>query len=149
MKLVETVAQLLARKGHEVWSVPPGATVLEALAVLAKRGIGAVLVMENDHLLGILSERDYARKVVLRGRSSRETRVEEIMISPVVTVGPDQRVQDCLELMAAGRFRHLPVLEKERVIGVVSVGDLVNSIISSQEKAIDQLEDFISGKYPG
>ncbi len=149
MKLVETVAQLLARKGHDVWSVPPKATVFEALAILAERGIGAVLVMENDRLLGILSERDYARKVMLKGRSSRETRVDEIMITPVVTVGPSQRVQDCMELMAAGRFRHLPVLEKGRVIGVVSVGDLVNSIISSQEKAIDHLEDFITGKYPG
>ena len=149
MKLVETVAQLLARKGRDVWSVPPKATVFEALAILAERGIGAVLVMENDLLLGILSERDYARKVMLKGRSSRETRVDEIMITPVVTVGPSQRVQDCMELMAAGRFRHLPVLEKGRVIGVVSVGDLVNSIISSQEKAIDHLEDFITGKYPG
>lgn len=148
MKLHDSVALILAHKGSEVHSVSPDATVYEALEKLAERDIGALLVMKGSDLVGIFSERDYARQVVLKGRFSRETMVHEVMSSPVLTVTPQTTVDECMQLMTRHRYRHLPVVEGRRVVGVVSIGDLVNWIISAQDFTIHQLEGYISGKYP-
>lgn len=149
MKLVDTVNKLLDRKGNQIWSVTPDRSVYDAVEVLSTRNIGALLVMEEDKLVGIMSERDYARKVVLKGKSSRQTPVKDIMISPVITVTPRHRVEGCMKIMTENRIRHLPVVEGEKVVGVLSIGDLVNWIITAQEEAINQLEGYIAGKYPG
>lgn len=148
MKLHDSVALVLAHKGSEVYSVPPDATVYEALEKLAERDIGALLVMKEGDLVGIFSERDYARQVVLKGRFSRETRVHEVMSSPVLTVNPQTTIDECMQLMTRHRYRHLPVVEGRRVVGVVSIGDLVNWIISAQDFTIHQLQGYIAGKYP-
>ncbi len=149
MKLVDTVSKLLARKGGGIWSVTPESSVYDAVQLLSQRNIGALLVMEGENLVGIFSERDYARKVVLEGKSSRGTAIREIMISPVVTVTPHHKVEECMKIMTDGRFRHLPVLAEGKVVGVLSIGDLVNWIINAQEETISQLQNYISGKYPG
>jgi CBS domain-containing protein len=148
MELVDTVSQLLSAKGNEVWSVEPSISVFEAVEVLSTRNIGALPVMTGETLLGIISERDYARKVVLKGKSSRGTTVQEIMIRDVITVSPQHKIEDCMKIMTKSRIRHLPVVEEGEVIGVVSSGDLVNWIISAQQETIDHLEKFITGKYP-
>ena len=147
--LVETVRMILEKKGGAVWALPPEATVYEAIAMMAERGVGALLVVEGGKLAGILSERDYARKVILKGRSSKETSVREIMSSPVITVSPDQTVADCMQLVTARRIRHLPVVDGETIVGLVSIGDLVNEIISAQAHTIAQLQSYIAGSYPG
>ena len=149
MKLVDTIATVLRRKPGDIFSISPEATVYEAIEMLADKGIGALLVMAEGKLVGILSERDYARKVILKGKASKETRVKEIMTSPVVFVAPNQTVDDGMTLMTAKRIRHLPVVEGEKVMGMVSIGDLVKWIISEQEVTIQQLENYITGKYPG
>jgi CBS domain-containing protein len=141
-----SVAHLLQAKGHAVWSIPPDASVYEAIKLMADKEVGALLVMEGQRLVGIVSERDYARKVILQGKSSRDTPVREIMTGKVFYVRPDQTVEDCMALMTARRIRHLPVLERDRVIGVVSIGDLVKAVISEQEVRIQQLEQYIMGR---
>lgn len=139
-----SVRQLLNRKGTEVLSISPQATVRDALTLMAKREVGALLVMEGDELLGIISERDYARKVILMGRTSKDTRVGEIMSTDLTTVNLEQTVTDCMELMTEGRIRHLPVMDEGRVVGVISIGDVVKAVISTQASMIEHLEGYIS-----
>lgn len=141
-----TVRQILKNKGSQAWSTEPQVTVYAALQLMAEKDIGALLVLEDGKLVGIFSERDYARKVILHGKTSAETRVSEIMTSGVVTVGPDQTIGECMALMTEKRFRHLPVVEGNRVLGVVSIGDVVKAIISDQQFVISQLEGYITGK---
>ena len=148
MKLLEPVECILRQKGSQVYSIAPHASVYEALETMATNGIGALIVMDGVDLLGIFSERDYARKVILTGRSSRETPVGEIMSSPAVTVYPQTTVDECMQRMTDKRCRHLPVVDDGKVVGIVSIGDLVHWIISAQDHAIRQLEDYICGKYP-
>jgi CBS domain-containing protein len=142
----EPVYQILHRKSSDIWWVPPEATVYQAIDLMAQKGIGAVLVLSGGRLVGIVSERDYARKVVLRGKNSRETSVQEIMSSPVFTISPNLRTDECMRLVTERRVRHLPVTEEERVIGIVTIGDLVKSIISEQAETIEQLTSYIEGR---
>lgn len=143
---MRNVRQLLATKGEQVWTVGPDQTVFEALEELADKRIGALVVMEEGGLTGIFSERDYARRVELAGRSSRETPVRAVMTSDVVCVRPDQSIEECMALMTNRRIRHLPVIEEERVVGVISIGDVVKEVIAEQEFKIEQLENYISGR---
>jgi CBS domain-containing protein len=149
MKSTATIQMLLGQKGGDVWAVPPAASVYDAIAMMADKGVGALLVMSGDRLVGIVSERDYTRKVILQGKSSKETSVDEIMSSHLITVPPDHTVEECMHVMTVRRIRHLPVVEAGRVRGVVSIGDLVKWIISDQEAHISQLHSFIAGAYPG
>lgn len=142
---MKTVKQILDEKGSQVWSIAPTATMLEALTLMAEREVGALTVLDGDKLVGILSERDYARKVILRGQTSRDTLVQEIMSSPVICVHLHQTVDECMALMTGRRFRHLPVLEEQKLVGIVSIGDLVRSVIEHQQFYIAQLESYISG----
>lgn len=142
------VSQLLAEKPSDkrgVWSVGPGDTVYRALELMAERNVGALLVLEGGRLAGMLSERDYARRVILRGLASRDVLVRDIMTAKVVTVAPDDTVGTCMKRMTDGRFRHLPVLDGERVVGVISIGDVVASIMAEQAFEIEQLQGYISG----
>ena len=149
MELREPVHRILRSKGSQVHSIAPDATVYEALEKLAQQDIGALVVLQDAELVGVFSERDYVRKVILKGRSSRDMKVHEIMSSPVVTVSLQTPVDECMYRMTEQRCRHLPVLQDGKVVGVVSIGDLVNWIITTQDLTIHQLEDYISGKYPG
>jgi len=140
-----SIRQLLERKGSEVWSTSPDSSVYEALQLLAEKDVGALLVLQDGELVGIVSERDYARKVVLHGMTSMKTPVKEIMTEEVITVGPGITVEEAMALMTDKHIRHLPVLEGESIVGVVSIGDLVKAIIADQEFTIGQLENYISG----
>lgn len=140
-----SVGQILAVKGNHIWSVEPDAQVYDALKLMADKDVGALLVIKNEEVVGILSERDYARKVVLKGKTSVTTPVSEIMTKNVIFVEPDQSTDDCMALMTANRFRHLPVLENGELIGIISIGDVVQSIISENELLISQLENYIKG----
>jgi CBS domain-containing protein len=139
------VRQLLDRKGRAIFSVEPGAPVLEAIRAMAAHHVGALLVMEGEALRGIVSERDYARKVILMGRSSADTPVRDIMTAEVITVSPETSVQTCMQLVTDRRVRHLPVIEGARVVGMVSIGDLVKAVIAEQQQHIEQLENYIRG----
>ncbi|HCT41732.1 MAG TPA: histidine kinase [Moraxellaceae bacterium] len=144
---MKTVADILRSKANaQIYTIWPSATVLEALTLMADKGIGALIVMENDKVAGILSERDYARKIALMERSSYTTEVSEIMTSNVMTVTPGQTIEFCMELMTEKRLRHLPVLEGDKLIGLISIGDLVKDIISDQQSMIRQLEQYIRGE---
>jgi CBS domain-containing protein len=140
---MKTVKQLLEAKGREVHTISPDATVFDALKLMAEKDVGALVVTEGGRLAGILSERDYARKVVLHGKSSQEMPVRELMTSRVITVGPHQTVEDCMGLMTENRVRHLPVTEGDRLVGLLSIGDLVKEVIADQEATIRQLESYI------
>jgi CBS domain-containing protein len=147
MTNVATIREILHHKGGATWSVSPDTTVFEAIQLMAEKNVGALLVIKDDKLTGILSERDYTRKVILKGRASKETRVNEILSGHVIHVSPDHTVEQCLRLMTEHRVRHLPVLDGQKIVGVVSIGDLVNWIITSQSSTIHQLETYITG-YP-
>jgi len=142
---METVNQLLKVKGGQIFAVAPTDSVLRAIEIMATRHVGALLVMNQEALLGIISERDYARKVILKNRSSHDTPVGDIMTKNPVTVTPDATVHHCMEMMTEGRFRHLPVVDKGRVIGMLSIGDLVKAVIEDQSQKIEQLERYIAG----
>lgn len=141
---MKTVREVLQGKGHQVWSVSPDSTVYDALRLMADRDVGAVLVLEGEHVVGVLSERDYARQVILKGKTSRETPVGEIMTTRVMYVRPEQTVDDCMALMTDKRVRHLPVLEHGRLIGLLSIGDVVKAVISEKQFLIEQLENYIT-----
>jgi CBS domain-containing protein len=143
---MQTVQDILQIKGHATWSIGPKATVYDALQLMADKDVGALLVLEDGRLAGIFSERDYARKIILKGKSSRETAVREIMTEQVISVHPEQTVVECMALMTNHRVRHLPVLEASDVVGVISIGDAVKSIISDQQFTIEQLEKYITGQ---
>jgi CBS domain-containing protein len=142
---MQTVSQLLRGKGSQIFSVAPTDSVLRAIEIMATRHVGALLVMNQGALAGIISERDYARKVILKNRSSHDTPVSEIMSSPAVTVGPTDTVHQCMQMMTEGRFRHLPVVDADRVVGMLSIGDLVKAVIEEQSAQIEQLERYIAG----
>ncbi len=148
IKMSGTVGAVLKRKGKEIWFVSPDQTVYEAIERMADKAVGALLVISDSKLVGIISERDYARKVILKGRSSRTTLVQEIMTSPVIFVTSDQAVDECMDIMTRHRIRHLPIMENEKVLGVISIGDLVKWLVSEQEETIVHLQNYISSKYP-
>lgn len=143
--MVITAGDLLKYKGREIWAVSPDATVYEALRLLSEKNVGALLVFEDKRLAGIFSERDYARKLVLKGKFSRDTRVKEVMTEEVVTVTPRHDIEQCMELMTHHRIRHLPVTDGSAVVGVVSIGDIVKAIISDQKSTIGLLNEYITG----
>ena len=138
-----TARHLLDRKGRAVFSIGPEAPVLEAVRLMADHHVGALLVMKGEELVGIVSERDYARKVILKGRSSADTPVAQIMSAPVITVSMSNSVQECMQLMTNRRIRHLPVMEGKKVAGIVSIGDLVKAVMEEQQQTIEQLESYI------
>ena len=149
MQITGTVDSILARKNATVWSIAADATVYEAVELLAHKNIGALPVMDNNRLLGIFTERDYTRKVILKGKSSKTTAVREIISKPVISVALDTSVEACMHLMTQKRVRHLPVIADGNLIGIISIGDLVNWTISAQHSVLLQMEQYLSGNYPG
>jgi len=146
MQLSESIRSILKQKGGVVHSIAPSDTVYEAIAMMAEKQVGALVVIFEDKIAGIVSERDYARKVILKGRSSKETTVSEIMSFPVIFVSPEHTVGECMKIMTEHRFRHLPVLEQDRIVGVISIRDLMNWILSEQTETIRHLEAYITGR---
>lgn len=144
--MTKTVTLILRSKGNDIYSVKPEATVFEALKIMADKGVGALLVLEGEKLVGVLSERDYARKVILLGKSSREAKVKEIMSEKVLYVQPYRTAEECMALMINKRIRHLPVINNEKLMGVISIGDVVKAVIDEKEFVIEQLEEYISGR---
>jgi signal-transduction protein with cAMP-binding, CBS, and nucleotidyltransferase domain len=144
--VMKTVGELLKNKGQEIWSISPLATVFQALELMAQKEIGALPVVTNNKLVGIFSERDYARKVILKGRASRDTTVSELMTQTVYYVNPENTLEDCMALMTSKQIRHLPVLENGRLVGIVTLGDVVKKIISDQEFRIHELEKYVIGQ---
>lgn len=142
------VRHILQLKGDFIWTIAPDDTVFEALRLMATKGVGALLVTQDEKMIGIVSERDYARKVILKGRTSRDTLVNEIMTPNVITVHPDQTIEECMELMTEHRVRHLPVLENNRLIGVISIGDVLKNIIYRQRQVISQMEEKVLNREP-
>ena len=140
-----TIDVILAKKGNQVWSVDPGAQVFAALELMAEKNVGALLVLDGQKIVGIMSERDYARKVMLKGKSSKSTPVSEIMTAEVLYVTPSHSVEECLALMTNKKIRHLPVLENDELVGIISIGDVVIEMISEKELLIEQLENYIKG----
>ena len=145
MKTTYPISSLLHQKNSALWTVSPEATVFDAIKIMADKNIGALLVMADDKLVGVFTERDYTRKIALHGKSSRDTRVAEIMTGNVLTISPDDYLEDSMRLMTENRVRHLPVVEGTKVMGIISIGDLVNWIISTQSAEIEQLEQYIAG----
>ena len=143
---MKTVKDILGAKGSKVYSISPDATVYDALNRMAEKNVGSMLVFEGKNLLGLISERDYSRKTILKGRLSKDTAVREIMTTSVVSVHPDDDIEECMELFTDKRVRHLPVIEKGKVLGIVSIGDVVKSIIDYKEFIIEELENYIKGK---
>ncbi|HEY1583753.1 MAG TPA: CBS domain-containing protein [Chthoniobacterales bacterium] len=148
MDVSGTIEKILCQKSDEIWSVSPDATVYDAIALMAEKNVGALLVMEDGRLAGIVSERDYSRKVMLRGKTSRSSIVREIMTTELTTAHPRETVEECLRFMTEKRIRHLPVVADGSLRGVISIGDLVKEVISTQSAALEQLRDYISGGYP-
>ncbi len=148
MDVSGTIEKILRRKSGQIWSVSPEATVYDAIALMAEKNVGALLVMENEKLVGIVSERDYSRKVMLRGKTSRTSTVGEIMTTELTTANPRETVEECLRFMTEKRIRHLPVIANGELRGVISIGDLVKEVISSQSATLDQMRDYIAGGYP-
>ena len=144
---MRTVQDILKSKGSDVWSIRPDDTIFEAVQIMADKRIGALLVVDEQKPVGIVTERDYARKVALEGRSSREAPVREIMSTRVLCVNPDRSIEDCMALMTEKRARHLPVVEQKAVVGMISIGDLVKAVIAEQRFVIDQLHDYITGSF--
>jgi CBS domain-containing protein len=149
MEIDVEVSALLQSKGTQVYSITPETTVFDAIKLMADKNVGALVVLAEDRVVGIFSERDYTRKVILHGKSSKETRVQELLSTPVIGARPDSSVEECMRLMTTYRVRHLPILEGEKLVGVISIGDLVNWTISAQSTAIHQLQNYIAGQYPG
>lgn len=148
MEIADPVSSAIHHKGRDLWQISPDATVFSAIEIMCEKNVGALLVMEGDTLVGLVSERDYTRNVILRGKSSKETPVRDIMNTDVPCVTPEHSVDKCLHIMTEKRIRHIPVLENGRVIGIISIGDLVKWIISAQNVLIDQLDHYIMGSYP-
>jgi CBS domain-containing protein len=144
---MNTIGQLLESKGKDIWTIAPNATVFEGLRIMAKRNVGALLVIDKDNLIGIFSERDYARKVILEGKSSKDTAVGELMTKDVYYIDPKNTLQESMAVMIARHIRHMPVLDKDRLVGMVTLGDVVKQIIAEQEFTIRELEKYISGSY--
>ena len=149
MEIHGTVSDIIQGKTTPVWTTTPQATVFEALTIMGENNIGALVVLQDDLVVGVFSERDYSRKIVLQGRTSRDTLVGDILSFPAITVQPDAPIHECMERMTTHRVRHLPVIENGRLAGIVSIGDVVNWVILSQRQAIAQLHGYISGGYPG
>lgn len=148
MNLVDTVRLVLKFKGHNVWHVSPEACVYEAIELMAEKHVGALMVVKGAELVGVVSERDYARKVILQGKASKQTPVSEIMSTPAIFLTPEQTVEDAMRLMTDKRIRHLPVVEDGQILGVLSIGDLVRWMISAQQQTISQLHNYITSQYP-
>jgi len=149
MEITTAARTLLDHKGRDMWTIAPDATVFDAIQLMTDRNVGALPVLDADRLVGIVSERDYMSKVMLKGKSSKDTPVREIMTRDAVTVSPDQSVSECMRIITEHRVRHLPVVDGEKLVGIVSIGDLVKWIIATQRTTIEQLEKYIVGGYPG